>query len=172
MIWNTLEEETHMSVRKIYTQGDEVLSKKSHPVTKFDHKLHVLLDDMRDTLIQADGAGLAAPQIGILRRVVVVSDGDTITELVNPEIVATQGEQNGLEGCLSVPQKYGMVKRPMVVTVKAQDRDGYFFTMTGQEIVARAFCHEIDHLNGVLFTEYTNHLFTPDEIQQIAEEEA
>ena len=161
-----------MSVRKIYVQGEEVLTKKAHPVTKFDHKLHILLDDMKDTLIKAEGAGLAAPQVGILRRVIVVSDGETITELVNPEIIATQGEQNGLEGCLSVPQKYGMVKRPLIVTVKAQDRNGYPFTMTGQDLLARAFCHEIDHLNGVLYTEYVDRLFTPEEIQNMAEEEA
>ncbi len=161
-----------MSVRKIYVQGEEVLSKKAHAVTKFDHKLHILLDDMKDTLIDADGAGLAAPQIGILRRVVVVADGDTIIELVNPEIIATQGEQNGFEGCLSVPGKYGMVKRPMIVTVKAQDRNGYPFTKTGQGLTARAFCHEIDHLNGMLFTEHAERLFTPEEIQQMSEEEA
>ncbi|MGI6497692.1 MAG: peptide deformylase [Oscillospiraceae bacterium] len=161
-----------MSVRKIYTQGDEVLSKKAHPVTNFDQKLHALLDDMRDTLIHADGAGLAAPQIGILRRVAVISDGEVITELVNPEIVSIKGEQNGFEGCLSVPEKYGMVKRPMTVTVKAQDRNGNEFTMTGEEIVARAFCHEIDHLNGVLFTKYTSRLFTPEELQQMSKEEA
>ena len=156
-----------MSVRKIYVEGEEVLSKKAHPVTKFDRKLHVLLDDMRDTLIQADGAGLAAPQVGILRRVILVQDGEDYLELVNPEIVATQGEQEGFEGCLSVPMQYGMVQRPMIVTVKAQDRNGYSFTKTGQGIVARAFCHEIDHLNGVLFTQHTDRLFTPEEVQAL-----
>ena len=112
-------------LREIIKKGDEVLNKKCHPVTKFDEKLHTLLDDMGETLRQADGVGLAAPQVGILRQVVVViNENDELIELVNPEIIQSSGEQFGLEGCLSVPGRYGFVKRPMVVRVRAQDRDG------------------------------------------------
>lgn len=161
-----------MSLRRIYRQEEEVLSKKSHPVTQFDRKLHILLDDMKETLKDADGAGLAAPQVGILRRVVIVADANgEMTELINPEIVSVEGEQEGFEGCLSVPRLYGMVKRPMTVTVKAQDRDGSVFTMTGQGLMARAFCHEIDHLDGILFTKYADRLYTPEEIEAMAHEE-
>ena len=142
-----------MSVRKIITKGDPVLGKKAHPVTQFDEKLHGLLDDMRDTLAQASGAGLAAPQVGILRRVVVISTGEEegeILELVNPTIVATEGEQDGLEGCLSVPGYWGRVRRPMKATVRAQDRNGEWFERTGEAMTARCYCHEVDHLDGRL----------------------
>ena len=153
-----------MSVRKIITKGDPVLGKKAHPVTQFDEKLHGLLDDMRDTLAQASGAGLAAPQVGILRRVVVIDVGDGIIELVNPEIIAAEGEQTGLEGCLSVPGKYGVVTRPNVVRVRAQDRDGIFFDDEDEGLTARCFCHEIEHLDGHLYTEHIDRFLTEEEL--------
>ncbi|MBC5737930.1 peptide deformylase [Lawsonibacter faecis] len=164
-----------MSVRKIITKGDPVLGKKAHPVTQFDEKLHGLLDDMRDTLAQASGAGLAAPQVGILRRVVVISTGEEegeILELVNPTIVATEGEQDGLEGCLSVPGYWGRVKRPMKATVRAQDRNGEWFERTGEAMTARCFCHEVDHLDGRLYTELVEgKLYTNDELEEMMEEQ-
>ena len=164
-----------MSVRKIITTGDPVLGKKAHPVTQFDEKLHGLLDDMRDTLAQASGAGLAAPQVGILRRVVVISTGEEegeILELVNPTIVATEGEQDGLEGCLSVPGYWGRVKRPMKATVRAQDRNGEWFERTGEAMTARCFCHEVDHLDGRLYTELVEgKLYTNDELEEMMEEQ-
>lgn len=160
-----------MALREIVKKGDDVLNKKCHPVTKFDAKLHALLDDMRETLRQADGVGLAAPQVGILRRVVVViNEDDEIIELVNPEIIQTSGEQFGLEGCLSVPGRYGFVKRPMVVRVRAQDRDGNTFEVEDQGLTARCFCHEIDHLGGHLFDELVDRTYTVDELEAMEAE--
>ena len=142
-----------MAIRNIVKRGDETLKKTCRPVTDFDERLHTLLDDMHDTVVAADGAGLAAPQVGILRRAVLVIDGDDFMELINPEIVETKGEQIEVEGCLSVPGIYGTVSRPAYVKVRAQDRFGEFFEVEGTELAARAFCHEIDHLNGTLFTD-------------------
>jgi peptide deformylase len=142
-----------MAIRQIRTKDDEILSKKCKPVTKFDEKLHILLDDMYDTMSSHDGVGLAAPQVGILKRAVVIDVGDGVIELINPEIIAESGEQVGSEGCLSVPGVWGEVARPNVVTVKAQDRNGKWFEATGEELLARAFCHEIEHLDGKLFLE-------------------
>ena len=160
-----------MSLRKILTQGDPALTKTCRPVEKFDQKLRWLLDDMKETLANAGGVGLAAPQIGILRRVVVVVDaGENMIELVNPVIVSQEGEQEGWEGCLSVPNQYGWVARPNVVTVRAQDREGGFFEVSGEELVARCFCHELEHLDGHLFVEHTDELFTPDQIDAMEEE--
>lgn len=154
-----------MSLRKILTRGDPALTKTCRPVEKFDQKLHWLLDDLKETLENAGGVGLAAPQIGILRRVVVVEDEDEqMIELVNPVIVDQSGEQEGWEGCLSVPNQYGWVSRPNFVTVRAQNRDGDFFEVSGEELVARCFCHELEHLDGHLFVEHTGELYTPDEI--------
>lgn len=158
-------------LRKIVKKGDEVLNKKCHPVTKFDEKLHTLLDDMRETLLQADGVGLAAPQVGILRQVVVViNENEEMIELVNPEIIETSGEQFGLEGCLSVPGRYGFVKRPMVVKVRAQDRDGNTFEVEDQGLTARCFCHEIDHLSGHLFDELVDRTYTVEELEAMEAE--
>lgn len=158
-------------LREIVKKGDEVLNKKCHPVTKFDEKLHTLLDDMGETLRQADGVGLAAPQVGILRQVVVViNENDELIELVNPEIIETSGEQFGLEGCLSVPGRYGFVKRPMVVKVRAQDRDGNTFEVEDQGITARCFCHEIDHLSGHLFDELVDRTYTIEELEAMEAE--
>lgn len=162
-----------MSLRTILTQGDPALAKTCRPVEKFDQKLHELLDDMKETLVQANGVGLAAPQIGILRRVVVVMDAeDNMVELVNPQIIASAGEQTGLEGCLSVPGKYGVVTRPATATVRAQDRDGNFFEMSGEGIVARCFCHELEHLDGHLFVEHTERLYTVEELEAMEDEKA
>ncbi len=163
-----------MAIRTILTVGDPALTKKCHPVTKFDEKLAGLLDDLKQTLAEANGLGLAAPQVGILRRaVVVVTDLDTgsMLELVNPEIIAQEGEQDGLEGCLSVPGKWGYVKRPQWVRVRAQDRDGNWFETEGSDVVARCFCHELSHLDGHLYTELTDRLYTSEELDAMAGEE-
>ena len=138
-----------MAIREIREKGDEILYKKCKTVVKFDEKLHILLDDMYETM--QSRVGLAAPQVGILKRAVVIDIGDGKIELINPEIVEESGEQTGSEGCLSVPGVFGEVTRPNVVTVKAQDRDGKWFKITGKELLARAFCHEIEHLDGKLF---------------------
>lgn len=161
-----------MALRKILTQGDPALSKTCRPVEKFDRKLHWLLDDMKETLQNAGGVGLAAPQIGILRRVVVVEDAEEhMLELVNPVMISQSGEQNGWEGCLSVPGQYGRVTRPSFVTVRAQDRNGNFFEASGEELVARCFCHELEHLDGHLFVEHAGELYTPEEIDAMEKEE-
>ena len=154
-----------MATRKIVIQGDEILTKVCKPVTKFDAKLHQLLDDMAETLVQANGVGLAAPQVGILRRaVLVMDDEDEILELINPEIIEREGEQTGPEGCLSVPGKFGMVTRPYRVRVRAQDRDGNWYEAEGEELTARAFCHELEHLDGHLYTEHIDHFLTEEEL--------
>ncbi len=155
-----------MALRTIITQGDSVLEKVCRPVEKFDNRLHILLDDMKETLEQSNGVGLAAPQVGILRRVALVMDADeNVIELVNPVIIASNGEQTGLEGCLSVPGKYGVVTRPMNVTVRAQDRNGNPFEVSGSELTARCFCHELEHLDGHLFVERAEELYTPEELE-------
>ncbi len=145
-----------MALRQIVKFGDELLRKKSRPVTNFDERLWTLLDDMKETMQSQQGAGLAAVQVGILRRAVVIDvrDKHGVIELINPEIVSAEGSQCGGEGCLSAPNVWEEVERPNVVTVKAQDRFGKEFTMTGSALLARAFCHEIDHLDGILFTDH------------------
>ena len=156
-----------MALRRIVLQGEDCLTKVCRPVTDFDNRLHILLNDMADTLLDSGGVGLAAPQVGILRWVCVVqNENDEIIELINPEIVYTQGEQTGLEGCLSVPGKFGVVTRPEVVRVRAQDRDGNFFEVEDSDLTARCFCHEIEHLDGHLFVEHTDHLLTEEELQE------
>ena len=158
-------------LRTILTKGDDALNKKCHAVTKFDEKLHDLLDDMIETLKDSGGVGLAAPQIGILRRVVVVAnEQDEILELVNPEIVSTEGEQEGYEGCLSIPGQYGWVKRPMKVRVRAQDRNGEWYEAEDEGLTARCFCHELEHLDGHLFDEHCDRLYTVEELEQEEEE--
>ena len=142
-----------MAVRNIVEKGDPILRKISRSVLNFDEKLATLIDDMIETMHNADGVGLAAPQVGILRRICVIDVGDGPIELVNPVIIKEEGEQVGSEGCLSVPGQSGIVKRPMKVTVKAQDRKGNTFEISGEELLARAFCHEIDHLNGFLYVD-------------------
>ena len=156
-----------MALRKIVLQGDECLTKVCRPVTEFNQRLHTLIDDMKETLLDSGGVGLAAPQVGVLRRVcVVMNEDEDIIELVNPEIVAQSGEQTGLEGCLSVPGKWGIVTRPNRVRVRAQDRDGNFFEVEDEELTARCFCHEIEHLDGHLFVEHTDHLMTEEELEE------
>lgn len=164
-----------MASRNILQDGDSTLNKKSRVVIDFNERLHTLIDDMRETLTAAEGVGLAAPQVGVLRRVVLVLDTtieeaapeDALIELINPEIVASSGEQSGPEGCLSVPGVYGIVKRPDMVKVKAQDRHGNFFEVWGSELTARAFCHEIDHLEGILFTSLTDELLTAEQLEEM-----
>ena len=161
-----------MAIRKIVTQGDEVLTKKCREVTEFNERLHDLLEDMADTLEESGGVGLAAPQVGVLRRVVlVINDEDEILELINPEIIHTEGEQTGPEGCLSVPGKFGMVTRPNVVRVRAQDRFGDWFEAEGEELTARCFCHELEHLDGHLYVEHIDHFLTEEELQQYYKEQ-
>ena len=161
-----------MAIRTIYTQDDPALSKKCHPVTRFDSKLADLLDDLKQTLAEANGLGLAAPQIGFLRRsVVVVLEDDNMLELVNPEIVAQEGELDGWEGCLSLPGMWGRVKRPGWVRVRAQDRNGEWFETEGTELTARCFCHEIEHLDGHVFSEHTDRLYTSEEVDAMMAQE-
>ena len=154
-----------MALRRILSHRNPALHKVCKPVTAFDKKLHKLLDDMRETLIDSNGVGLAAPQVGILRRVVLVDVGDEIIELVNPTLLETDGEQVGPEGCLSVPGKYGLVKRPYYAKVRAQDRNGNWFEAEGEELTARCFCHELDHLDGIIYTEKMARLLTPEELE-------
>lgn len=142
-----------MALRNIVQEGDPVLRKKCREVADFNDRLHVLLDDMKETLVQANGAGLAAPQVGVLRRVAIVSVDEDYFELINPEIIKTEGEEISPEGCLSIPGVCGTVSRPYKVTVKAQDRYGKEYTARGEGLLARAFCHEIDHLDGILYTD-------------------
>ena len=156
-----------MGLRKILTDKEPALHKVCKPVTNFDSRLFKLLDDMRDTLIESGGVGLAAPQVGILRRVVLVDVGaedNEIVEFINPEMLETDGEQYGPEGCLSVPGKYGLVKRPMYAKVRAQDRNGDWFEAEGEELIARCFCHELDHLDGIVYTEVMDRFLTEEEL--------
>ena len=156
-----------MGLRKILTDKEPALHKVCKPVTAFDDRLHKLLDDMRDTLIDSNGVGLAAPQVGILRRVFLVDvglDGEQIVEFINPEILETDGEQKGAEGCLSVPGRYGLVKRPYWVKVRAQDRNGEWFEAEGEELIGRCFCHEYDHLDGIVYTQVMERFLTEEEM--------
>jgi len=169
-----------MAIRNILQNNDPALLKKSRAITEFNRRLHELLDDMRQTLIEANGLGLAAPQVGVLRRVALVVDTnieaesgeELIVELVNPEIIAKSGEQSGSEGCLSVPGIYGIVTRPDLVRIKAFDRNGAEFEMWGRGLTARALCHEIDHLNGVVFTSLAERFLSKEELDALAAEKA
>ena len=157
-----------MALREIIKKGDPVLEKHCHPVTRFDQKLWDLLDDMRETLAQANGLGLAAPQVGILRRaVLVVNDQEEMLELINPEIIASEGEEDGLEGCLSVPGYWGYVKRPAWVKVRAHDRNGNEFETEGTGMTARCFCHELAHLDGQLYTDLADRIYTTEELDEL-----
>ena len=161
-----------MARRNILTKEEPGLYKHCRPVTDFNPRLHQLLDDMRDTLSQENGVGLAAPQVGVLRRAVIVletnvpeGEEEYIIELMNPEIIESDGEQYGAEGCLSVPGEYGLVRRPMHVKVRAQDRNGESFEVEGEGLTARCFCHEIDHLNGIVFTSKCERMLTEEELE-------
>ena len=160
-----------MALRKILTSENPALYKKSREVTDFNDRIHTLLDDLKDTLSTQSGVGLAAPQVGILRRAVVVletnvaeGEQEYMIELVNPVIVECEGEQTGAEGCLSVPGQFGIVTRPMKVKVRAQDRNGEFFEVTGEGLTARCFCHEIDHLEGILFTDLASEMLSEEDL--------
>ena len=158
-----------MAIRNIVTVEDPVLRKTSRRVEKFDEKLAMLLDDMKETLKKANGVGLAAVQVGILRRIVIVDVDDAEPlELINPEIVETEGEQEGQEGCLSLPEKWGIVCRPNFVKVRAQDRNGRWHMYKGEGLKARCFCHEIDHLDGIIFTDRVKKMLTEEEIRHMS----
>lgn len=166
-----------MALRNIVTKEDKILYKVCRPVVKFNDRLHQLLDDMADTLTKANGVGLAAPQVGVLRRAVLVletnvgeDEKEFVIELINPEILETSGEQIGAEGCLSVPGEYGVVRRPSYVKVKAQDRFGEWFEYEGEGLTARCICHELEHLDGHLFLEKCERMLTEEEISGPAEE--
>ena len=167
-----------MATRNILRHEDPTLKKTSRAVTDFNRRLHLLLDDMRETLMQANGLGLAAPQVGVLRRAVLIVDTDIetevpenqIIELINPEILAKSGEHEGTEGCLSIPGLYGIVTRPELVKIRAHDRHGKMFELMCKGLAARAICHEIDHLNGVTFTSLTDLILTEEELDRYIEE--
>lgn len=154
-----------MAIRNIVKEGDDVLAKKARVVTEFNERLHTLLDDMADTMYESGGVGLAGNQVGTLRRVVVIDIGEGLIELVNPEIIETEGEQESLEGCLSCPGEYGITRRPYYVKVKAQDRFGEWFEIEGEELLAKAFCHEIDHLEGIIYKQVALRMLDPSEIE-------
>lgn len=154
-----------MALRKIVIKSDEILRKKCKPVLNFDEKLGILLDDMAETMYKANGVGLAAPQVGILRRAVVVDVGEGLLELVNPEIIKSKGSQRDVEGCLSCPDDWGYVVRPNEIIVKAQDRTGKFIQLKLKEFFARAVCHELDHLEGQLFIDIADEMVDPDEVE-------
>ena len=167
-----------MALRNILTKEQPGLYKTCRKVTDFNERLHTLLDDMAETLIESNGVGLAAPQVGILRRAVLVletnveeGEDEFIIELINPEITEVSGEQTGAEGCLSVPGEYGIVTRPEVVRVRAQDRYGEWFEYEGEGLTARCFCHELDHLEGVLFTSKVERMLTEEELAKSGESE-
>ena len=157
-----------MAKLKIVKIGDEVLRKECRPVEKITPRILTLLDDMAETMRAANGVGLAAPQVGVLRRIVVIEceEGELI-ELINPKIIAYSGENEGLEGCLSLPDQWGIVTRPMHVTVRAMNRHGEIVDYTGSDLLARAFCHELDHLDGKLYPDVADRLLDPEEIEEI-----
>ena len=154
-----------MAIRNIVKVGDDILAKKCRTVEKIDDRIITLLDDMHETLIDSNGVGLAAPQVGVLKRIALVDTGDEILELINPEIISTDGSQTGYEGCLSYPGKFGEVTRPMTVTIKFQNRNGEWITYTGEELTARAFCHEIEHLDGHMYMEKVTRWAEDDEFE-------
>ena len=153
-----------MAIRNILTEGDDTLQKSCRPVTEFNERLWTLLDDMAETLHKADGVGLAAPQVGILRRVFIMDmgEGEGVIEVINPEFLVKRGKQEDVEGCLSCPGEFGITRRPRCVKLKAQNRHGEEFTMEGEDLVARCICHETDHLDGILFKEHVIRMLDPE----------
>ncbi len=153
-----------MAIRNIINESDELLHKVSRPVTEFNERLWQLLDDMAETLQKADGVGLAAPQVGVLRRVFIMDmgDGEGVIEVINPEFVEKKGRQEDVEGCLSCPGEYGITKRPAYVKIKAQDRFGKDFFLDGEDLKARCICHESDHLDGIIFKQHVIRMLDPD----------
>lgn len=156
-----------MALRQIRVYGDDILTKKCREVKEMTPRLQELIDDMLETMYDADGVGLAAPQVGVLRRIAIVENDGQFIELINPEIIAREGVQNEIEGCLSVPDVWGITERPEKVTVRATDRNGKEFTATGEGLLARAFCHEIDHLSGKLFTDEAVRILSPEEVKEM-----
>lgn len=154
-----------MAIRNIVKEGDPILTKICRPVEKFDEKLATLIDDMYETMDDGDGVGLAAPQVGILRRIFVIDIGEGRLEFVNPKIVKTKGRQEGSEGCLSCPGEFGITERPMYVMVTAQNRNGDRFTLNAEGLLAKAICHENDHLDGILFKEHIIRKIDPNELK-------
>lgn len=160
-----------MAKLNILKEDEPTLRKKSREVTEITPRILTLLDDMIETLHDANGCGLAAPQVGVLRRIVLVETEETgLLEMINPEIIEREGEQEELEGCLSVPGKWGYTRRPMKVTVRAMNRSGEIYTVTGEDLAARAFCHEIDHLDGILYIDHAVHMLTPEEMKEFEED--
>lgn len=161
-----------MAILKIVKEKDPILRKKSRPVEEITPRILTLLDDMKDTLHKANGCGLAAVQVGVLRRIVLVeTEEGKLFEMINPEIIASDGEQEELEGCLSIPQVWGITHRPKTVTVRYTDRKGKVREATGDDLTARAFCHELDHLEGTLFTDHALRILTQEELDKLAEEQ-
>ena len=162
-----------MALLRILTleNDEEALRRHSRPLDGVNDRTRTLLDDLYETMQEANGVGLAAPQVGVLRRVVVIDVGEGRIDLVNPEIVSAEGEQEDREGCLSVPEECGIVKRPMKVTVKALDKNGKPFTLTGEGLLARALCHEIDHLDGVIYVDKASRMLTPEEMEEYEDED-
>ena len=156
-----------MAILNIVKEGDPLLRKVCRPVTEITPRILTRRDDMRETLAEANGAGLAAPQVGILRRIALVDLGEEVVELINPVILETEGEQEEVEGCLSIPDVWGVTKRPAWVKVKALNRNGEEFTVEGEDLNARCLCHEIDHLDGHLFTDNVLHILSPDEVEEM-----
>ena len=154
-----------MAILNILKEGDEALRKKCRPVEEITPRILQLLDDMHETLEKAQGVGLAAPLVGVLRRIVIVEIGDKKYEMINPEIIATKGKQEEIEACLSVPDKYGLVKRPAWVKVRATDRNGNVYEAEGDGLMARCFCHELDHLDGTLYIDRAIEMYDPDDIE-------
>lgn len=152
-----------MAIRNILNDKEPTLHKVCRPVTEFNERLWQLLDDMVETMHQADGVGLAAPQVGILRRLFVMDVGDGVVEAINPEIVSQKGTQEEVEGCLSCPGEYGVTKRPKKVKLKAQDRYGKWFYLIGEDLIARCICHETDHLDGIIFKQHVIRMLEPEQ---------
>ena len=155
-----------MAILNILKEGDEALRKKCRRVDEITPRILQLLDDMHETLAKAEGVGLAAPQVGVLRRIVIVEIGDKKYEMINPEIIAKKGKQNEIEACLSVPERYGSVTRPSWVKVRATDRNGNIYEAEGEGLMARCFCHELDHLDGILYIDKADEMYSPDEIEE------
>ena len=161
-----------MALRNIVTEGDRVLRKKCRPVTEFNQKLWDLLDDMKDTLAEAKGLGLAAPQVGFLKRIIIIDMGDGPIEMINPEIIEKRGERECMEGCLSIPGQWGIINRPQYVKMRYRDRNGDLYEIEGEDLFASCACHETDHLEGVLYIDKVIRMVDPDEVEQEREEHA
>lgn len=160
-----------MALRNIVKEGDPILMKKCRPVEKFNQRIWDLLDDMVETLADSGGVGLAAPQVGVMRRVCVIDVGDGPIEFINPEIIESEGEQEVQEGCLSCPGEFGIIKRPAHVKARFQDRNGEFCELEGDDLLAQAMCHEFDHLDGIIFKSKVERMLTEEELREMREEQ-